>query len=692
MRLRVAALALLVLPGLCFSQKKISDALVERVDTTAFIQLEVESFKDLNAQQKEVAYWLQQASIAIDPIIYDQLSKYGLREKRLLEEIVAHPQGVPPESMDKIRAFAKLFWANRGNHNEITSQKIMPTFTFEELSAAAGKALKSGGMRNGYAGLPPIRTQAELDKELNDLKAALFDPQFEPMITAKSPQGGKDILQASANTFYSEVTLADTKDFQEQYPLNSRLAKIDGKLVEQVYRAGTPDGKIKPGVYGVFLKKANEHLEKAAAAADQQQAKVIRDLIRYYQTGDPKDWITFGIDWVQNNETVDFANGFIEVYRDARGAKGSSQSFVSVTDQRVNSLMQKLSANAQYFEDHAPWDPQYRKQGVKPPVAKAVETVIETGDFHVSTVGDNLPNENEIHEKVGSKSFLFTGSSRALYHAGGFAVLEEFAATPEEIELSKKYGEEASTLMTALHEVIGHGSGKVSPKLTREPAYYLKEYYSTLEEGRADLMALWNCFDPKMQEMGLISSPDVAKTMYYNAVRTVLVQLRSNPRGETIEEDHQRDRQMIVNYIMDKTGAIERIERNGKYYMLLKDFAKMREGVGMLLKEIMRIKAEGDYEGIKALVDKYGTHFDPAMRDQVITRYKALDLPTYWAGINADLEQKNGKVTISYPRNAIKQYLHYGAMYDAGLAPRSGTPAPYPNAQNDMQLNKQASH
>ena len=443
---------------------------------------------------------------------------------------------------------------------------------------------------------------------------------------------------------------------------------MNGTLVEEAYRAGTPDGSIKPGVYGVFLKKANEYLAKAAAVAGPQQAKVIHDLIRYYQTGDPKDWITFGIDWVQNNESVDFANGFIEIYRDARGAKGSSQSFVSVTDQRVNALMQKLSANAQYFEDHAPWDPQYRKQGVKPPVAKAVETLIETGDFHVNTVGDNLPNENEIHEKYGSKSFLFTGSSRGLYEAGGFAVLEEFSASPEEIEVGKKYGEEASILMTALHEVIGHGSGKLNPKLTREPAFYLKEYYSTLEEGRADLMALWNCFDPKLQEMGLISNPEVAKAMYYNAVRTVLVQLRSNPKGESLEEDHQRDRQMIVNYIMDKTGAIERIERNGKYYFLLKDFAKMREGVGMLLKELMRIKGEGDYNAIKELVDKYGTHFDPVVRNQVLERYKALDLPTYWAGINAELSDKNGAVTISYPRDAIKQYLHYGAMYDPGLA------------------------
>ena len=674
MRVMVVAALLFFSASFALSQADEKNALVDRVDTTAFIQLGAESFKALTPQQKKLAYWLEQASIAIDPIIYDQLSKYGLPEKRLLEEIAAHPAGTDPAVMGKILNYAKLFWANRGNHNETTSQKFLPSFTFEELQAAATNALKHGAMTKPYADLPPIRTQQALDKELNDLKASIFDPQFEPMITAKSPQGGKDILESSANTFYSNLNLADLKDVQEKYPLNSRLVKLpSGKLSEEVYRAGTPDGRVKPGLYAVFLKKANSFLAQAAAVADPQQAKVIRDLIRYYQTGDPKDWITFDIDWVQNNATVDFANGFIEVYRDARGAKGSSQSFVSLTDQRVNALMEKIAANAQYFEDHAPWDPQYRKQGVKPPVAKAVETVIETGDFHVITVGDNLPNENEVHEKYGSKSFLFTGSSRALYSAGGFAALEEFAGSQEEIELGKKYGEEAATLTTGLHEVIGHGSGKVNPKLTHEPAYYLKEYYSTLEEGRADLMALWNAFDPKLQELGLISSPDVAKAMYYQAARAALVQLRAIPKGDTIEEDHQRDRQMIVNYVMDKTGAIALVQRNGKYYIEIKDFDKMRQGVGMLLKELMRIKGEGDYNAIKELVDKYGTHFDPAVRDQVVARYKALHLPVYWGGINSELilkMRKDGEITaveISYPRDEVRQYLRYGAMYDAGL-------------------------
>jgi dipeptidyl-peptidase-3 len=332
--------------------------------------------------------------------------------------------------------------------------------------------------------------------------------------------------------------------------------------------------------------------------------------------------------------------------------------------------MVKLAANAQYFEDRAPWSPQYKKEGVTPPTAKAVETVIETGDFHVSTTGDNLPNENEIHEKYGSKSFLFTGSQRTLRQAMGTGPLEEFAASPEEIAICKKYGEESSTMMTALHEVIGHGSGKLNPRLQGGPETHLKEYYSTLEEARADLMALWNAFDSKLPQLGLVSSSEVGKAMYYDAVRVALTQLMRIPHGDTIEEDHQRNRQLIVNYIMDKTGAIQKVERDGKTYLALKDFDKMRQGVGMLLAELMRIKAEGDYAAIKALVDQYAVHFDPKLRDQVVARYRKLDIPTYWCGVNATLAPKfdsAGKVTavgISYPRDFVRQQLSYAAMYE----------------------------
>jgi dipeptidyl-peptidase-3 len=660
----VALVFAVLLPSAAWPQSRIEDvarARVDRVGSTGFVQLEADSFRRLTPRQQALAYWLSQASIAINPIIFDQLSRFGLRQKRVLELIVAHPNpDVDRAAYAKIVAFTKLFWANRGNHNETTAQKFLPEFTFEQLRAAGLSALHNGGA--GFS-------EASFQKEIEELRPSFFDPDFEPLITAKSPRGGLDILQASANNFYSGVKLSDLKDFAERYPLNSRLVKADGHLEEQVYRSGTPDHRVPPGLYAEYLSKANSCLEKAAEFAEPAQAKAIRDLILYYQTGDPKDWLQFDLDWVQNNPQVDFANGFIEVYRDARGAKATSQSFVTVIDNSVDALMKKIAANAQYFEDHAPWVPQYRKQGVNPPVAKAVETLIETGDFHVTTVGDNLPNEDEIHEKYGSKSFLFMGSSRALAHASGFGTLEEFSATPEEIALGKKYGDQAEDLMTALHEIIGHGSGKVNPKLTHDPKFYLKEYFSTLEEGRADLMALWSVWDPKASELGLVSSPDVAKVMYYNAVRVAITQLRRIPKGDTIEEDHERDRQLIVNYIKDKTGAIAEVKRNGKTYLEIRDFAKMRQGVGQLLAELMRIKAEGDYDAIKALVDRYAVHFDPALRDEVIERYRKLDIPTYWAGINPELTAsfdgagKISKVEISYPRDYVKQQLGYSAMY-----------------------------
>lgn len=649
------------------STSSTTSTLVDRVGNTGFLQLEAGSFSKLAPREQTLAYWLSQASIAIDPIIYDQLSRYGLREKRLLEALVAHPEGIKPDVYAKITAFTKLFWGNKGNHNETTAQKFLPEFTFEELQQAGAQAIHSG-LRIGdpYGTGHPIVTDADFTAEINDLKAALFDPNFEPTITTKNPPAGLDILQASSNNFYSGVRLLDLKNFPEHYPLDSQVVKEkNGKLVEQVYRAGTPDGRIPPGLYARFLSKAIENLQKARAFAEPGQDTVIDDLIRFYQSGEFEDWLRFGASWVQNDANVDFASGFIEVYRDARGAKGTSQSFVTVTDQRVNSLMLKVAGNAQYFEDHAPWDAKYKKQGVKPPTAKAVEALIETGDFHVTTVGDNLPNENEIHQKYGSKSFLFTGTTRAFSHATGTVSLEEFAYTPEEVARGRKYGDEAEDMMTALHEIIGHGSGKLSPKLTHDAAFYLKEYYSTLEEGRADLMALWNIFDPKLQELGLVSSPEVGKAMYDAAARVALTQLRKVLKGDTLEEDHDRDRQLIVNYIIDKTGAIARVERDGKAYITVRDYDKMHQGVGMLLAELMRIKAEGDYNAIKALVDRYGVHIDTGLRDQVVARYEKLNLPTFWTGINPTLTTKAGTdvVEISYPRDYAKQQLGYAAMY-----------------------------
>ncbi|PYQ72724.1 MAG: peptidase M49 [Acidobacteria bacterium] len=639
--------------------------LVERVGDTGFIQLEADSFSRLDARQQALAYWLTQASIAIDPIIYDQLSQYGIREKRLLEGIVAI------EAPAGIRSFALLFWANRGNHNETTAQKFLPAFTFEELQRAAHTAQDRGAFKTAYADLAPLATREALDRELAELRSALFDPNVEPTATAKTPPPGKDILQASSNTFYRGVTLNDLKAVTERYRLNSRVVKgSDGTVREDVYRAGTPDGRVPPGAYATFLKKAIGHLERARAVADPAQARVIGDLIRYYQTGERSDWLQFGGDWVRNDATVDFANGFIEVYRDARGAKGSAQSFVSITDKPVTDAMTKLAQNAAYFEEKAPWAPKYKKQAFSPPVVKAVQLLVETGDFHVTTIGDNLPNENEIHERYGTKNFLFLGSSHALSAASAAKIGGEFIASAEEAERDRKYGELAEDLKVAMHEVIGHGSGKLTERVKDGAESHLKEYFSALEEARADLMALWNIGDRKLSELQLVKDQEeVARAMYDAAARVALTQLRRIPRGDTIEEDHQRDRQLIVNFIKDTTGAIEYFDRGGKTYVRVKDYRKMREGVGTLLAELMRIKAEGDYDAIKALIDKYAVHFDPAVRDQVVSRYKQLDLPTYWAGINVHLDAQldaNGNVTsvrASYPRDAVKQYLAYGKMY-----------------------------
>ena len=676
--LLISSLIAIVIPTPAMCQTGKDNVLVERVADTAFVQLRAPSFTALTPRQQALGYWLVQASIAIDPIFYDQSSAYGLQEKRLLEEIMAHPKGIDPAALPKIAEFSKLFWANRGNHNDMTAQKFLPAFTFDQLEKAALTAQHNGAFRTPSADLPPLKTASDVTREVELLRAALFDPAFEPMLTAKSPVGEKDTIQASSNTFYKNVSLADLKGFQERYRLNSRVVRnADGKLTELVYRTGTPDGKIAPGLYATFLKKANSCFEKARAYADPAQAEAIDHLIRYYQTGDLAEWVKFGTLWVQNDTTVDFDNGFIEVYRDARGAKGSSQSFVTITDKPLTTTMKKLAENAAYFEEKAPWDAKYKLTSFKPPVVKAVETLIETGDFAVTTIGDNLPNENEIHEKYGAKNFLFTGSSRALQEVTGKSATAEFAAGPAEIERSAKYSTEASNLLVSLHEIIGHGSGKLSKRVSGGAQPFLKEYFSTLEEARADLMALWNVWDPKLKELGLISNQEeVAKAMYDSSALMPLTQLQRIPHGNTIEEDHERDRQLIAHYIADKVpGSIEQFTRDGKTYVRVADYQKMRQGVGMLLAELMRIKAEGDYDAIKVLIDQYGVHFDPALRDQVMARYKQLNLPTYFAGVNAWLIArflKNGdieKVDILYLDDPVAQYLFYGAMYDKGLEP-----------------------
>jgi dipeptidyl-peptidase-3 len=654
--------ALLCVCLLCLSTRVVAQAppepspLVDRVGQTGFLQLKAEGFEHLPRQQKVLAHFLCLAAIALNPIVYDQNSSYGLELKGLLEQIITHSRGIDPAVQKKLTDYTKLFWANRGNHNSFTSQKFLPEFTFQELQAAAAQALKNRAR---------IGPKAKLEKELAELRPAVFDPNFEPYLTVKNPKEGEDPLTASGNNLYAGVTLSDLKDFHDRFPLNSRLIKKDGKLVEEVYRVGSPNGKVPPGLYAMELGRVIRYLSMAMPYADTAQKKVLRDLIDYYQTGAPADWRQFNIDWVVDDAPIDFTNGFIEVYKDVRGLKGAAQAYVTIVDEKMNKLTKAFAANAQYFEQRAPWEDKYKLEAPRPPVVNAVDAIIETADFDVTTIGENLPNEAEIHSRYGSKSFIFTGSTRAFTEATGTKVSGEFSYSDEERARAAKYAALAEDLYTAMHEVLGHGSGKMNPRLTEEPAVYLKEYYSTLEETRADLVALWNFFDPKLLELGALPDVEAARAAYDGEARSALTQLHEVPTGDTIEEDHRRGTQLIVNYIREKTGAIQAEDRDGKVYLVVKDYEQMRKGVGMLLAELMRIKAEGDYDGAKALISQYGIHFNTAWRDQVLERYKALDVPTFWCGINPNLVPHfaaNGRiddVKIVYPRDIVSQQLRY---------------------------------
>jgi dipeptidyl-peptidase-3 len=626
---------------------------VDRIGNTGFLEVRAPSLPGLPLRQKLLAYYLAQAAIQLDPIFYDQMSTYGLQLKRLLGALAQDPARLPPASRAAIVEYAKLVFGNHGNHNEVTGRKFVPRFTAAELAQAAEQA-RAKGARLG--------TAAQLTAALHELQAPIFDPAYQPAITDKSPAGGGDILTASSNNYYQGVTMADLKGFAERYPLDSRLVKRDGRLAEEVWRAGTPDGKVPPGRYARELTAVDRELAEAADYADAEQAAVIRALIHFYQTGEPADWNAFNILWLRDNPAVDFASGFIEVYRDARGVKGSSQMLVSVTDQTLDPLMHKLADNAVYFERHAPWDDRYKKLDVKPPVGKAIEIVVETGDFQVTTTGDNLPNEQEIREKYGSKSLLLTSSLNAFAASRGAKVAVEFSPNADEAAMFDKYGVTAQNMITAMHEVIGHGSGKV--EVPNDPATYLREYYSTLEEARADLVAYWDITDPKMAELGVKDADQVEREMYRNIARQGLTTLSHYPTGDSAEEDHDRDRLLIVNYLID-AGALERRERNGHWYIEVKDYDKVHAGVGKLLAEIMRIKATGDYPAIKALIDRYGVHFDPKVRDDVIARYQRLDIPSYFAGVYPvlrvvrDHAGKPADITVAYAHDFLAQAVDF---------------------------------
>jgi len=632
--------------------------LLERVDDAAVVQLYADGFAALPLREKTLIWHLYQAALAGRDIFVDQKHRNALEMRRILEQIVAHPQGVDAATLAEIQRYTKLFWINNGPYNNLTARKFVLKCPPQAFAAAVKAAAQGGASFVTPAG-------ESLDAMLGRLQPMFFDANVDPMVTNKTPGPGKDILQASANNLYSGVSMADLKGFTEKNGLNSRLVKRDGKLIEEVYKVG--------GRYDAEISAIVKHLEAALPFASDAMANALRALVQWYRTGDDSDRAKYDIAWVQDKASpVDTINGFIEVYLDARGIKGGWEGLVFYVNQEKTARIQKLGANAQWFEDRMPWDPKYRKPNVQGIVANAIDVVVETGDSGpVTPIGINLPNDQAIREKYGSKSVSLSNVIDAGNRGTPGAMRSEFAWSPEEAARAEKFADFGSELTTDMHEVIGHASGRMSPAVTEPPQALIKEEFSALEEGRADLVGLYFIADPKLVEIGVIPAADqdaIIRAEYESYTRNALVQLRRVREGTQIEEDHMRNRQMIVRWLMANTKAIEERTRDGKTYLVMVDPKAFREGCGKLLAEVQRIKSEGDYAAAKKLFEAHGIHFDPKLRDQIVARVDALKLPSYTGFVMPKLTPVMGAngsitdVTISYPMDLTAQMLEYAGV------------------------------
>ena len=458
--------------------------------------------------------------------------------------------------------------------------------------------------------------------------------------------------------------MKDLDGFHEEYPLNSRLVKRNGTIVEEVYREG--------GRYGSQISAIIGHLEAAIPYATEPMAAALRALITFYKTGRNSDREAYDIAWVRDKASpVDTVNGFIEVYLDARSIKGAWEGIVSYVNREKTIEIQKIASNAQWFEDRMPWDPQYRREDAHGVTANAIDIVIETGESGpITPVGINLPNDQMVRERYGSKSVSLSNVAEAYDKSTLPEFRTEFCWTPAEVERATKWGALATELTINMHEVIGHGSGKVAERLNGNPQAALKEQFSAIEESRADLVALYFLPHPKIAELGLVPAADqrdIVLAEYEGYARTALVQLRRVREGTTIEEDHMRNRQMVVHWLMVNTTAIDVRTRGGRTYYVVTDVTAFQEGVGRLLGEVQRIKAEGDYAAAKTLFENHGVHFEAALRDEVVARVEHLHLPSYTGFVMPRLDASfdgSGEITdvaISYPLDLTTQMLEYSA-------------------------------
>ena len=645
-------------------EKKTEDApwILDRFDDIKILRYEVPGFAELPLREKELIYYLAEAAKCGRDIMFDQNFKYNLPVRRTLEVIYENYDGdrTTPE-WKALEKYLKKVWFANGIHHHYSNDKFVPEFPKEYFLAVAESI--------------PVE---KFGDELNALRAVVCEAIFNPELykTQLNQAEGQDLVATSANNYYEGVTQAEAEDFYRamadpadpepvSYGLNSKLVKDeDGTIRERVWKVG--------GMYSPAIEKIVYWLEKAQGVAQEPQKATIAALIDYYKTGNLHDFDRYNILWVRDTvSNVDFVNGFIEDYGDPLGRKASWESLVNFMDKEACRRTEVISENAQWFEDHSPVDSAYRKKVVKGVSAKVITAAMLGGDCYPATpIGINLPNADWIRKEHGSKSVTIDNITYAYAQAAhGDGFLEEFMLRPEDRERIDKYGKLADDLHTDLHECLGHGSGQLAPGVKGGE---LKNYTSTLEEARADLFGLYYLGDPKMVELGLIPSLDVAYAEYARYIMNgMMTQLARIEPGKNVEEAHMRNRKLVAEWCYEHGRAdnvIEWVRQDGKTYVVVNDFVRLRALFGELLGEIQRIKSEGDYEAGRDLVERYAVRVDPALHEEVRSRYYGLGIEPYGGFVNPEYElvERDGRVTdvrISYPADYVEQMLGYSRDY-----------------------------
>ncbi len=640
---------------------------VDRFADIEILRYPVPGFNSLSLQQKELIYYLSQAALEGRDILWDQHNRYNLTIRRVCEGVYENYMGdKSSEEWKQFETYLKQIWMANGIHHHYSEDKIMPQFS-QDYFVKLVKSVDPGRM--------PFRDGMAADETLQEILPVMFDPAVMPKRMNQTP--GTDIVQTSAVNFYEGVTQKEVEAFYNamkdsadetpiSYGLNSKVKKIDGKVAEQVWKLD--------GMYDKAIERIIGWLDKAAAVAENDhQKEVINLLIDYYRSGDLKKFDDYSVKWVTDTTSrVDFINGFIETYTDPLGLKGSWEAMVNFKSIEASERTRLISENAQWFEDHSPIDDRFKKEEVKGVSAKVITAAILGGDCYPATpIGINLPNSDWIRRDHGSKSVTIDNITYAYDKAAeGNGFKEEFMWSDTERERSKKYGTLTDNLHTDLHECLGHGSGKLLPGVSSD---VLQAYGSPLEETRADLFALYYLADPKLVELGLLPDNEAYKAEYYSYIMNgAMTQLTRIQPGKNIEQAHMRNRALISRWVIEKGSdekVVELTQRDGKTYVVVNDYEKLRALFGELLAEVQRIKSEGDFEAGKQLVESYGVKVDPELHKEVLARYEALNLAPYKGFVNPVYKlvtDENGKVTdvtISYDENYVDQQLRYSRQY-----------------------------